>query len=140
MDKLPETPKRIIPTIQPKEKKLDGITSEDSQTEADKPTTKDIKDLTPEDVLGVIIENITPIPGVRPAGKLKTYHRALIGHNTIQIYMSESKTIDAIEVPGVVGQFETWQPGLKRINLDETIRNKWGIQRVALVFDIEKPK
>ena len=106
------------------------------QEDENKPVVRHLEDIKPDESFVAVIENVTPIPGIRPAGNLRTYHTALVGNHMVQIHMADAKIIEKLTPEGVIGSFQTKENGL-RVTLDETIRQKFELQRVALVYEIK---
>lgn len=104
----------------------------------DKPTgpvMKRIEDMESTDSFVALMENATPIPGIRPAGNIKTYCKALVGDHIVEVYVQEAH-ISEKPIAGVIGSF-TVSPGDVHFRLVDFMWSKFEVNKVKLCFELK---
>jgi hypothetical protein len=95
------------------------------------PVLKKIEDMLPTDSFAAIIENATPIPGIQPAGNIKTYCKAFVSHHLVEIHMGDH----------CIGSFKVHADRVD-FSFIEPLWNKFEVDKATLLFmlkpDFEK--
>ena len=101
------------------------------------PVLKKIEDMLPTDSFAALIENATPIPGIQPAGNIKTYCKVFVCNHLVEIHMGETFISEKSQVDHVIGSFKMHEDRVD-FSFIEPLWNKFEVDKATLLF-ILKP-
>jgi len=84
---------------------------------------------------GALIENATPIPGIRPAGNVKTYNEVLVSNHLVEIHMGKSFISDKPQDDHLIGSFKMHEDRVD-FALIEPLWSKFKVNKATLLFEL----